>query len=161
VKVFITGLYGSGKSTTAKTKFTDLLYVDFDSTYDYSRLYVPDIDSEFLDKLPSDFVTDAIPPSLIPNFNYDRFLQYARNNKVKIICVICTNKEEWIKRACIEKRKIPRYKAFVDYYKFYFNLLTLLSPYGLQYIDTYDNTQITLEELYRRINWIKPLSDYI
>jgi len=162
-KVFVTGVYGSGKTLFA-LRYASLFkvkYIDFDKYYDYQKIGQTNLALEFLNVLSDNFITDAVPPNLNFGIGYEDFLVYASANEVRVVCTVCPDKEEWKRRARIGVRKISLHQAFVDYAKFYYSILPKLKHLPIDYIDTYANQHITLDELYERIAWIKPLLDFI
>lgn len=163
-KIFITGLYGSGKTLLAQQYSNNykVKYINFDKYFNYTSVdNKVNAAKDFLGILSDNFITDAIPANFNFGYGFEDFLEYVTLNKVVIICTICPNPEEWIKRAGLDKRKMPKYQAFVDYVKYYYSLLNLLKHLPIVYVDTYTNEFITLEQLYERTVWIKPLLNYI
>jgi hypothetical protein len=162
-KVFVTGVYGSGKTLFALRYASafKVKYIDFDKYYDYRKIEQTNVALEFMNVLSDNFITDAIPAHFNFGIGYEDFLAYTAANKVRVVCLVCPDIDEWKKRARLGIRKLPLYQAFVDYAKFYFSILPLLRHLPIDYIDTYANQHITLDELYERISWIKPLLNFI
>jgi 2-polyprenyl-3-methyl-5-hydroxy-6-metoxy-1,4-benzoquinol methylase len=176
-KIFVTGLSGSGKTTFTKffSVFYNILYFDFEANWGG---YVETIENQYeklIQKLPDEFIIDAIPykykidntlnsvcmsNALELNLEgwshvYGRlnFLDYYEKNKddIKIICVCCTNRQEF------EKRLKFTYKiqAYNEYYNFYHLIIKkIFSKLNIEYFDSYANEFISEEELYKRISWI-------
>jgi adenylate kinase family enzyme len=152
-KIFVTGLSGSGKTTFAKeyAKKFNYRYIDFDKNW---RYYNPNNEeyNKIIKQYSDEFIIDAIPFATI-NGQF-AFLSYYELQKddVKIICVCCTNKEEFDKRQAEKKYKLS--DIYDNYYTFYFvTLKNLYSNLNIEYYDSYSNEFITEEELYKRISW--------
>jgi len=152
-KIFVTGVSGSGKTTFAKeyAKKFNYPYINFDENW---RYYKP-IEEEYnkiIKKLTDEFIIDAIPYATIN----DRFLfldyYELQKDDIKIVCVCCTNKEEFTKR--ITQKKFKSSDPYGDYFVFYFmSLKNLYCKLNIEYFDSYLNEFITEEELYKRIMW--------
>lgn len=163
-KIFITGLYGSGKSSYAKSyslKF-EIAYIDFDANFDYSKIRTDLTGSNFINKLPGKFIVDAIPFrfDVIKGLVIDPFLEYCKSNEVKIIAMICTDKKELVKRAVNSDRRIAMY-IHMDFAYFYFRILPLYANLDIEYYDSFTNEYISKQELDRRLEWIKPACSFI
>jgi hypothetical protein len=94
VRVFVTGIYGSGKTTTARRISQDrgLEFVSFDHGWDYST-DSPAQALAFLAALPTDCVVDAIP--FDPT--YATFHEWAEGKDVEVHVATCPF-DEWRKR---------------------------------------------------------------
>lgn len=163
-KIFVTGLYGSGKTSYAKLyslKF-GIDYIDFDANFDYTQIRTSFTGATFLSKLPARFIVDAIPFRFDTNKGLviDPFLEYCKINEVKIIAKLCTDRKELIKRAVNPNRLIAMY-IYMDFAYFYFKILPLYKDLNIEYYDSFRNDYISKEELDRRTEWIKPLFNFI
>jgi 2-polyprenyl-3-methyl-5-hydroxy-6-metoxy-1,4-benzoquinol methylase len=97
VRVFVTGVYGSGKTYFAK-EYADqnnVEYIDFDGLFDYTVLEAERCEKILAD-LPDAFVIDAIP--IDEHQSWKRFSEYEAKNDVEIICIYCPDKDEWLER---------------------------------------------------------------
>lgn len=99
-KIFVTGIFGSGKSTAAVgiSQITGKPYKPFDKNWNYKRkdrLHA----TQKLAILGDQFVTDAIafssPPD--PYFSFTQFYD-AHPGKILILCMTCLDIDEWLKR---------------------------------------------------------------
>ncbi len=95
-KVFVTGVYGSGK-----TRFADrygrehgLPRVQFDLLYRYDLKERQS--GKILDGLPGAFVIDAIP--FDENGKWSDFVAYEGRNDVLVVCVYCPDRGVWLRR---------------------------------------------------------------
>ena len=103
-KIFITGIYGSGKTHLAR-KYTikhNLPFFEFDRFHDYSR--TSNQSKNIFESLPESFIIDAIPFN--KNATWSDFEEYMAKNDVLVILVYCPDEGEWIRRVA-KKRKIP------------------------------------------------------
>lgn len=163
-KVFVTGVYGSGKTLFA-LKYASIFkvkYINFDKYFNYSSLdQKVNAAKDLLNVLSDNFIADAIPVNFNFGFGYEDFLDYVSVNNVRVVCTVCPNPDIWKERAKLPSRKLQVYQGFVDYAKFYFSLLPLIAHLPIEYVDTCSNEFITKEQLYERISWIKPLLNFI
>ena len=92
---FVTGIYGAGKTTTAKA--LGGRYVDYDESHDYQA---GDHDPMplLLSLQPGD-VVDAIPfrPPAPGRHKWDRFVEWAAGRETRVIVAVCSQKQ-WRKR---------------------------------------------------------------
>ena len=166
-KIFVTGVSGSGKTYFA-TKYAEKFYypyIDFEENWGGYQAIIDVVQqyNDMIEKYPEEFITDAIPYTILNGKLL--FLDYLEKNKsdIKIVCVCCTNKDEYDKR--IENKSYStKSQAYNEYLMFYYNSMNLYySLHEIQYYDTYTNEFISKEELYKRIKWILKydLKDYI
>jgi len=94
IKIFVTGITGSGKTYVAKkiSLGLNILYYNFDAKWNY-KITEKTYEKEFLDRLPNTFVTDGIP---YINY-YKSFQEYRERNNVVVICLIQSDMNKWIK----------------------------------------------------------------
>lgn len=96
LKIFVTGITGSGKTYLSKQISSELNipYYDFDTIWDYKKdNFIKESEGLFLNKLPKTFVLDAIPFSN----NFISFREYCKNNNTLIICLVQSDIYKWIK----------------------------------------------------------------
>jgi hypothetical protein len=97
-RVFVTGVYSSGKTHFAKELSAKLQakYICYDDEFNYEN---PNNHSRrFLDTLPSEFVIDAIP--IDENHSWDDFIEYEAAHSVEVVCIYCPSKKIWLQRVC-------------------------------------------------------------
>lgn len=156
-KIFVTGIYGSGKTTYAKeyAKLTGFKYIDFDMYFNYAKtlsVLKHASDMHFINILSDNFITDAIPWNPDTG-SVDYFKQYARSTDVKIVCCVCPCKITWAHRiqVCKGLEMSPdRYKHYAEYYK---KTLPQYFEFDISCYDSVANAYITKEQLYERIAW--------
>lgn len=160
-QIFVTGVYGSGKTTYAKAYAEQFgfKYIDFDMYFNYaSTLSVlkNQSDEHFLNILSNDFITDAIPWDPKTE-STQRFKNYALKQNALVVCCICPDKDEWIKRL-VEVKKLEMTNDRFSHYKVYYEkILPVYFDLNLKIYDTTKDEFITKEEMYSRISW---LSEY-
>lgn len=104
MKIFVSGLYGTGKSTLAKkiVKEKDISYFNFDDLWNYSASdsFSEQCDALFNGNLKEEsYVVDAIPYSSNENEPLDKFLKFCSENKdVLILFTFCSDFNVWLKR---------------------------------------------------------------
>jgi len=113
-KVFVTGIYDSGKTTLAQrlAAAREIPYVSFDALHDYTQSH--DQAAGILASLPESFVIDAIPFTADPP--WDAFFDYAAQHEVEVICTYCPNFNVWLDRVRAKRRErrfLARVKRFV------------------------------------------------
>ena len=164
-KIFVTGIYGSGKSTYAKiyAKMAKLKYIDFDKYFSYAKVNpnLATTSEENLYNILSDkFVIDAIPFSAETG-STNAFIKYARGNDVRIVCCVCSYKVAWAERLLETKKWATDIARYANYCSFYYKTLLPYSEFKISYYDTYTNEYISKEEMYKRIAWVRPLLDFL
>jgi 2-polyprenyl-3-methyl-5-hydroxy-6-metoxy-1,4-benzoquinol methylase len=156
-KIFATGVSGSGKSTFSKkySQEFNVEYFDFETNWGG---YINKIENQYeklVAKYPEEFIMDAIPYTSNKNDRMN-FLDYYDENKddVKIICICCTNKDEFDKR--LESKFYgSKIRAYSEYHHFYYDTVkNLYTKLNIVYLDSSTDEWITEEELYKRIQWI-------
>ena len=165
-KIFITGISGTGKTKIAKYisdnahptnphKYLSLDY-DFDYRYNNESQYVQD----YLKNLPKRFVMDGIPYQAQGlSMNFDSFKKYNLEHKIKILCLVPTDFNEWKQRILAKQQAIGY--ASINFFIFYYHILPQLTNLNIDYYDTCNNKYISIETLYKEITWIAPLSPFI
>lgn len=95
-KIFVTGVYGSGKTRFARryARKHRLPYFDFDRMYRYDEHGKPG--DRILRELPESFVLDAIP--IDAQGRWDDFIAYESLHKVLVVCVYCPDRKRWLRR---------------------------------------------------------------
>lgn len=100
LQTFVVGVYGSGKTTLARqiSRDRDIPCVAFDKIWKYGA--GGNQCNQFLQKLPENCVTDAIPfhSPQGEGTSYASFYAYAASNEVEVVLTYCSNLEEWIQR---------------------------------------------------------------
>jgi glycosyltransferase involved in cell wall biosynthesis len=110
VKIFVTGVYGSGKTFFARQYALEhaLEYISFDHIHDYQSK--DDQLNSTLYSLPSEFVVDAIP--FDADYTWNGFAEYEeQNDGVQVVVVYCPNRKLWLERV---KRKAQGFQQFQD-----------------------------------------------
>lgn len=157
-KLFVTGIYASGKSDYAKAYAAHygLPYIDFDANFSYDKTKKESSEDVIYNMFKGGFIIDAIPFNLMDG-STKRFFDYARDNAIRIICVVCTNKDEWERRVEEVKGVNMSPMRYHHYHSFYYGLLPGYFEFEITYYDTFTNEYITQDQLYERISWLKTL----
>ena len=156
-KIFVTGIYGSGKTTAALriSHATGRTYKSFDANWSYKRRGRAHA-SQHLIGLGHEFVTDAIafsnPPD--PYFSFTQFYNEHLED-VLILCVTCLNIAKWKERLRSKQSTPPVERLtgnFIDFHK-----ITLPSHNGknILYYDTAAGSYVSQENIH---SYIKSLS---
>jgi SAM-dependent methyltransferase len=168
-RVFVTGIYGGGKSTYAKAhaKYFNLKYIDFDKYYSYSHSngnLSGSSEENFFNILSDSYVTDAIPFAM-ENGSAKGFIQYARENPREnpalIVCCFCPDRKVWAERLKVSKKIDIGIANYANYAQFHYRVLPIYSEFKMEYFDTCANEYVTKEQMYERIKWVKPLLEFI
>jgi len=95
-KIFVTGVYGSGKSRFAARYAREkrIPCLEFDRLHRYDL--GGNQSRRILDGLPERFVIDAIP--IDENGKWSDFAEYEARNDVLVVCVYCPDREAWLRR---------------------------------------------------------------
>jgi len=173
LKIFITGITGSGKSYTSKQISSELKipYQDFDSTWDYKKdNFIKESEKGYLDKLPKTFVLDAIPFSN----EFLSFKEYCKNNNVLIICLVQSDINNWMKIIVNKNYYVKSslyFKEDILYYNwvYHYNIeVTNFFDLNSIYYDTSVNKLLTKDEFLNiikntthQINELRNKSPYI
>jgi GTPase SAR1 family protein len=155
-KIFVTGISGSGKTTYA-TKYSEnnnITYIEFDKIFDYRKSSDYKYVKNLYDNFPDNFIIDAIPF----NNGWNLFKEYIKTNQVEVVVMVCSNPVIWILRLF---NKFPEqdykkllYKGLEEFYGFYYKIFpTITDLIEYKILDTFNNTYIDLNTLYKRIEW--------
>ena len=149
-KIFVTGIYGSGKTTAALriSQATGRAYKSFDANWSYKRkdrAYA----SQYLAALGHEFVTDAIAFSAAPDayFSFTQFYDQHPGD-VLILCVTCLNITQWKERLRSKPSAPPAEHFttnFLDFHRF-----TMPSHDGknILYYDTASESYVSQESIH-------------
>lgn len=104
LQVFVTGVYGSGKTHFAQQLSSEcqIAFQSFDGLHDYTSQR--NQSRAMLDNLPSEYVIDAIPVD--DSHTWSDFIDYEASHPVAVVCVSCPDKNVWLKR--IRDKQIDR-----------------------------------------------------
>jgi hypothetical protein len=115
-KMFITGVYGSGKTYFAERygKRHRLPYKNFDLLHDYTSK--KNQSKKILNDLRTSFIIDAIPFDL--QSGWADFVEYESQNKVLVVCVYCPDRSVWLRRVHkkLFRRQFPGRRGKVRWY---------------------------------------------
>jgi len=157
IKLFVTGIYASGKSDFARSYANkyQIPYINFDTNFSYDKTKAATSEDAVYSLLKDQFIIDAIPFSLV-NGSTLRFFDYARDHDVKLVCCFCSDKEAWTKRLEYIKRCSIEDARYKHYYSFYHVILPQYFEFKVDFYDTFTNEYVTKDEMYKRISWNKP-----
>lgn len=96
-KIFVTGIYGSGKTTFARkyARKYELKYFSLDQSFNYRSN--KNQSKEIINNLPNTFVIDAIP--IDERATWSDFIEYEKGrNDITVVCVYCPDINAWLKR---------------------------------------------------------------
>lgn len=142
-KIFVTGIYGSGKSTIAHriATYNGHPYKPFDTAWNYALSVRPGIGTGYVDshfaKLGNQFVVDAIAFNTLPDI-YISFGKFYEENaeQILIVCALCLSLEEWLKRISKKRIKHGANKIIADYIDFHTTFLSMHESRRITYYDT-------------------------
>jgi|GEM_PF-281538 len=97
-RIFMTGVYASGKTALAKKFAIEYPYCSYDDLYDYKKIGSGQA-KKILSFLPERLVTDAIPATSDQwGHIWDDFLEYEEKFHPLVICAYCPDLEIWRQR---------------------------------------------------------------
>ena len=158
-KIFVTGIYGSGKTTYAKeyAELAGFKYVDFDMYFNYASTLSTtrnESDEHFLNIMSNQYITDAIPWDPATGTS-KRFIEFAKSDdRVLIVCCICTDRDEWARRIVECKDLEVNNERFLHYKGYYRNILPVYLDLNIAFYDTFANEYITKDQLDQRTLWL-------
>lgn len=153
-KVFVTGVYGTGKSTCASliAQRTGHRLLDFDLLWDYSTLFPDTLDRTYVQQhlisLGDRFVIDAIgfnsPPAYYRDFSafYDE-----HSADILIFCALCLSIPTWIARLNKKGNSLPVEHNMKQYVDFHTELLPLHAGKNVIYYDTASDRCVTPQDI--------------
>lgn len=166
MKIFVTGLTGSGKTTAARRLGGN--FINYDNQYGYTGV-CPAKCRAFLDSLPADCVVDAVPLNCPPADIYywpmwETFNEWAAGRQdYKVFCTVLPY-EQWLQR----DRPYPSRELWDSFWVGLFPSAT----FPMTYIDSTDGAEgqelrharamdiINMKGMIRdRINWARPPYD--
>ncbi len=155
-KIFVTGVFGSGKTTAALeiSRLTGLTYKPFDVNWDYKRTgraYA----TQRLQSLGSSFVTDAIAFSASPD-PYFSFTQFYDNHpgEVLILCMTCLDITQWIERLRLKESAPPAEVAVSNYIDFHNANIPLHNGKNIMHYDTASKSYVSYSDISKYIESI-------
>lgn len=106
-KVFVTGVYSSGKTHFAKRLATEkhVEFISFDGLFDYAES--KNQSRAILLSLPQEFVIDAIP--IDEDHSWKDFIEFEGSHPLTVVCVYCPDRKTWLQR--IQSKKLTRLLA--------------------------------------------------
>ena len=172
-KIFITGVFGSGKTTTAKMiEKNDLLtYLSYDKIHNYDgKCHFNTLMAHI--KQNPEFVMDAIPVNINSEGEvvWDKFIEWEANNKCDIIVSYCYDINVWLQRwEDREKLKYLKKKKIYDisretlegfknkYLSFYIHNIKLIEKFKntITGWDSINNEFTTIIEMKERLKWMR------
>jgi hypothetical protein len=187
-KTFVTGVYGSGKTSFAMryARENGIPYFDFDRLHRYDASGKQS--DQILRSLPDRFAIDAIP--IDEKGKWGDFREYEARNDVFVVCVFCPDRSVWLRRVQQKvdmespKRGIketvkrwlrwaglrPEEPLSIDvdfhlqkYRNFFAQNVPLLSGFRhVRYYDSCSNEYTSREEMLERIRFrYFPLEDHL
>ena len=187
-KIFCIGSIAAGKTFFAKEYSikNNLQYIDFDRTYDMSKIDQPKYISDYFNSLPDNFIIDNIPMSSDPVIRYYNFFQYANNNNVSVYMIFCSNPVAYLNRVytshrifglidikritdeetMVEEFKYGNFRVFNDYSRSNLDIIRSFEEFideKIEYkvYDSFNRTFISIDEKYRRLEWLNTVNfDY-
>lgn len=114
-KTFVTGIFGSGKTTFVKkyAKENKIKLISFDWSFNYR--IKGNQSRRILQNLPERFVMDAIP--IDEQGSWDDFIEYEKKrDDVSVVCIYCPSMSVWLRRVG-KRRSIIRVGKRAVYYK--------------------------------------------
>lgn len=144
-KIFMTGIYASGKTTTAReiSSKTGLPYLGFDKMWNYRSKDAGQARAHFA-SLGERFVIDGIGFSPMPDFYSDFTEAYKAWRSVLILCTTCLDIDVWLGR--VHQRGWGR-NAKAQYVHFYQDTLPLHRGKEIRYYDTNTNCYVQMDTI--------------
>lgn len=150
-KIFITGIYGSGKTTLAKLLarlYPTHTFIKFDSVFDYTNAELPSaLDKVYnIIKEHDSLIMDALP-LIYTSIHGERLERFLNCEDACIIIVQCS-KEGWLNNRLPLKKEISKdvvRLAELEYLHFYDETVPYLFEKYENIILTYDSEKGTLQ----------------
>ncbi len=149
-KIFVTGIYGSGKSTYASmiAKKTGNRLFDFDQIWDYSTLFPDTKNSKYVQQhflsLGDRFVIDAIGFNSSHDYYRDfNSFYHEHSADILIFCTLCLSISEWMVRLSKKKNRLSSEHNIKQYIEFHTELLPLHADKNIIYYDTISDSCVT------------------
>lgn len=158
MKIFVSGLYCSGKTTFAKkiAERNNIEYISFDDNFKYTNKNFTSQAKHIFNMLGDrHFIMDAIPFNNGP-YAFEEFdAYYEKHRDANIIFVFCPNFDIWLQRLEIREKKVPNYEnCKKDYYYNNRTFLTKLKDKILFYYDSRDNEIVDSFEFKKLTAWL-------
>lgn len=161
-KIFVTGVYGTGKSTCASliAQRTGNPLLDFDLLWDYSTLFPDQTNAEYVQQhfssLGDRFVIDAIGFNSPPDYYRDFTAFYEKHSSdVLIFCTLCLSLEKWLDRLSKKTTEFPVSLNIKQYIDFHTDFLSLHIGKTAVFYDTHSSRCVTPQEIQDFIQEIK------
>lgn len=106
-KIFVTGVYASGKTALAEKFAVEYPYYSYDDLYDYQKIDTGQA-KKILNSLPDRFITDAIPATNDQwDHIWDDFIGYEKKYQPLVICTYCPDPKIWLERVRQKITNVP------------------------------------------------------
>ena len=152
MKIFVSGIHGSGKTTLAKliAEEKKIKYIDFDDLWNYNDNLSDQCESLFNGILTEDnYVIDAIPY----NLGLDEFLNFCSKNKdVLVLFVFCSDFDKWLKRLKTKDGDIQEYTKHL----FHMNrkYVSRIEKHILLFYDSIESKYVHYSNFIKLTSWL-------
>ncbi len=158
MKIFLSGLYCSGKTTLAKkiAKDNDIEYISFDNSFNYQDKDFTAQAKRIFNMLgDKHFIIDAIPFNDEPT-PFDVFNEYYEEHRdASIFFVFCSEFNVWMRRLEARNERIPNYDECKKDYRY--NNRTFLEKIDgkiLMFFNSYESKYVDFAEFKRLTSWL-------
>lgn len=157
-KTFVTGIYGSGKSTIAYkvAVHTERPYKNFDALWNYRVSVRPEVGPGYAEnhfkRLGAQFSVDAIAFNPLPDL-YTSFSTFydSRPGEILIICALCMSTDEWFERLRAKKTRNSEPAHLRNYTDFHTKYLPMHNGRNILYYDTVSEQYVSLQDVEKHI----------
>jgi len=158
MKIFLSGLYCSGKTTLAKkiAKDNDIEYISFDNNFNYQNKNFTAQAKQIFNMLgDKHFIMDAIPFNDGP-YSFNEFNEYYEEHRdVSVFFVFCPEFNIWMKRLEARNERIPNHEACKkDYYYNNRPFVEKIKDKIVMFFNSYENKYIDFAEFKKLTSWL-------
>ncbi len=156
MKIFVSGIHASGKTTLAKliAEEKKIKYIDFDDLWNYNDNFSVQCESLFNGILmEDDYVIDAIPYCSNIELPIKKFINFCSKNKdAFVLFVFCSNFDKWLDR--LEIKAETREEYLRNHFNMYRTYVERIKERILLFYDSIDSRYVHYSEFKKLTSWL-------